>query len=78
MATDAQSLITQAAPYMGMGVSIAMGIKLSLLAQIALAHNPAANVTPAALLTSAKCFNCFSNADLGMMMELALLAIIAT
>jgi len=78
MALDPQSLITQGECYACYGLSSAMVMKLSLLAQISLARNASNNVTPAALIDQAKCFACFSSASLGEMMELALLAQIAT
>lgn len=78
MALDPQSLLSASSCFMCYGVSIAQALKLQLLSQIALAHNPAANVTPAALLTAGKCWPCFSNSDIGTMMELELLKIIAT
>lgn len=77
-ATDPQSLLTQAAPYIGYGTSIFQGLKLALLAQIAVAHNAAANVTPAGLIAAGPCWPCFSNSDVGRLMELQLLRIIAT
>jgi hypothetical protein len=54
------------------------GLKVALLAQIALAHNASANVTPAGLITAGKCFACFADTDVGKIMELQLLVIIAT
>jgi hypothetical protein len=78
MATDAQSLLTQASPYIGFGTSIYQGLKIALLVQIALAHNPAANVTPQALITAGRCNACFANLDVGRIMELQLLTIIAS
>jgi hypothetical protein len=77
-ATDSQSLLTQAQPYIGYGLSIFQGLKVALLVQIALAHNASANVTPAGLITAGQCFACFSNTDVGKIMELQLLVIIAT
>lgn len=53
-------------------------MKLALLRQIALTHNPAADVSAQALIAAAQCFACFSYADIGAMLELALLQIIAT
>jgi hypothetical protein len=78
MATDAQSLLTQAAPYIGRGLSIFQGLKIALLVQIAQAHNASADVTPDGLLTAGKCFACYANTDVGKIMELQLLTIIAT
>jgi hypothetical protein len=77
-ATDPQSLITQAKCYLCYNITQFQGMKLALLAQVSLTHNPANNVTPQGLIDQSKCFACFSTADLGKMMELALLAQIAT
>jgi len=52
-------------------------MKLELLAQIALAASPSADVTPQGLLDAAKCYECATNASMAQLMELALLAIIA-
>lgn len=77
-ATDPQSLLSSAQCYICQGVSTAQALKLSLLAKISLAHNPLNKVDPQSLLSQAKCFACFSNASIGRLMELALLAQIAT
>lgn len=59
------------------GVSQAQALKLALLARQALAGNPAADVTPQGLLSSASCFNCYAEGSLFDLFELALLSIIA-
>ena len=78
MNTDPQTLLTAAKCYVCEQVSIAQALKLQLLADISLAHNPANQVDPQSLLSQAKCFSCFSNASIGKLMELALLAQIAS
>lgn len=78
MNTDPQTLLSSAQCYVCEGVSIAQALKLSLLAKISLAHNPLNKVDPQSLLTQAQCYACFSNASIGKLMELALLAQIAT
>lgn len=78
MATDAQTLLTEGKCYSCYGLSQAQTMKLALLRQIALTHNPAADVSAQALIAAAQCFACFSYADIGAMLELALLQIIAT
>jgi hypothetical protein len=77
-ATDPQSLFTQSKCYLCMGVSQFQALKLALLAQISLAHNAANAVDPQSLMTQGKCWPCFSSADTGQIMELSLLAQIAT
>lgn len=78
-ATDPQSLYSQGKCYLCFGtLSDYMILKLALLAQISVAHNPANQTDPQSLLTAGKCFPCFSNASTGQIMELALLAQIAT
>jgi hypothetical protein len=52
--------------------------KITLLSQIALAANPAADVSVQGLMTAARCYECSSYATPGQLMELALLAIIAS
>ncbi len=76
--TDPQTLLSSAQCYVCQGVTIAQAMKLQLLAQISLAHNPANQVDPQSLLSQATCFACFSEASTGKLMELALLAQIAT
>ena len=78
MATDPQTLYTQSKCYLCYGMSQYQALKLALLAQISVAHNAANDTTPATLLSQGKCFPCFSNSDTGKVMELALLAQIAT
>lgn len=78
MATDAQSLVTQAKCYLCYNLSLYQGMKLALLAQISTGKNAANDTSPAALITQGKCFACFVNGDIGRIMELALLAQIAT
>jgi hypothetical protein len=78
VATDAQTLLTEGRCYSCFGLSEAQTMKLALLRQIALTHNPAADVSAQGLILAAQCFSCFSYADIGMTLELALLNIIAT
>jgi hypothetical protein len=75
--TDPQGLFTLAKCYLCQGVSQFQALKLALLSQISKAKNAANDTTPAALMSQGKCFPCFSNADTGKIMELALLAQIA-
>ena len=77
-ATDPQSLFNQSKCYLCVGISLFQALKLALLAQISLAKNAANDVTPAGLMTQGKCWPCFSNTDTGRIMELALLAQIAS
>lgn len=76
--TDPQGLFNLAKCYLCMGVSLYQALKLALLAQISQARNPANDVTPNGLMNQGKCFPCFSNVDTGRIMELALLAQIAS
>lgn len=78
MATDAQSLLTQAKCFMCYGVSLYEGLKLALLAQISVAHNASNNTDPAFLLSTAQCFDCYGRPTIGQLFELALLQQIAT
>jgi hypothetical protein len=79
MATDAQSLLTQGVCYACYGASAFEIMKLSLLAQISIAHNPSNDVTPAALIVQARCYVCNTGQlTMARMMELSLLAQIAT
>jgi hypothetical protein len=78
MATDAQSLITQANCYLCRGMSQFQAMKLALLAQISVAHNASNNVTPAFLESQGACYLCYVNGDIGKIMELVLLNQIAT
>ena len=75
--TDPQGLYALANCYLCQGVTQFQGLKLALLSQISKAKNAANDTTPAALFSQGKCFPCFSNADTGKVMELALLAQIA-
>lgn len=75
--TDPQTLLSSSQCYVCQGVSTFQALKLALLAQISLNHNPANKVDAQSLLSQAKCYACFSNASTGKLMELALLAQIA-
>ncbi|HUD74609.1 MAG TPA: hypothetical protein VMQ76_06005 [Terracidiphilus sp.] len=78
MITDAPTLLAQSGCYRSFGItSTAQLLKLGLLAQIALALNPMADVSPEALLKLAACYKSYSNASLGDLLEIALLALIA-
>lgn len=78
MATDAQTLVTQARCYLCNGVTLFQAMKLSLLAQVSLLQNPTRDVSAQALIAAASCYSCFSYSNLGEMMELALLNQIAS
>lgn len=78
MATDPQSLITAGTCYACFTASTFEIMKLSLLAAISTNHNPANRTDPASLLSQAKCYACNSNASQSKLMELALLAQIAS
>jgi hypothetical protein len=79
MATDAQSLATQANCYMCMGgLSLQQGQRIALLAQISLLKNASNDVTPQGLLTAASCYACFAGLSMYGMMEAVLLKQIAT
>jgi len=78
MNTDPQSLLESAQCYVCQGVSLFQALKLSLLAQISLNHNPANKVDPQSLMAQAACLNCYANTSIGRLMELALLAQIAS
>jgi len=78
MATDPQSLVTAGSCYACAGMlSMYEIMKIELLAQIAVAAFPSADVTPQGLMTRAKCFQCGTYATPGQLYELALLQIIA-
>jgi hypothetical protein len=78
MSTDPQSLITSGKCFACYGASVFQVMKLSLLASISQARNPANQVDPASLIAQGKCFPCFSNASLIDVMVLALLNQIAS
>jgi hypothetical protein len=77
MATDAQTLLTEAQCYECNGANdySLLLMKLALLRQILLASNPVADTTPQALLADASCFSCYASTPYMLqLMELALLA----
>jgi hypothetical protein len=78
MNTDSQSLLSAGHCYVCFGASTFQSMKLALLASISTNHNPANQTDPQTLLTQAKCFACFSEASTPRLMELALLAQIAS
>ena len=78
MNTDPQSLISAGKCYACFNSSTFQIMKLALLASISTNHNPANKTDPATLLAQAKCYSCNSNASQPKLMELALLAQIAT
>ena len=78
MSTDPQSLITAGKCFACFTSSTAEIMKLALLAAISTNHNPANQTDPASLLSQAKCYSCNSNASQPKLMELALLAQIAS
>jgi len=80
MATDAQSLLSEANCYSCHAANefTATLLKLGLLRQILLASDPMADTSPQTLLAAANCYSCYaSNPFTLSMMELALLAQIA-
>lgn len=76
--TDPQGLYTLANCYLCMGVTQFQALKLALLSQISKAKNAANDTTPQTLMSQGKCFPCYSSANTGQIMELALLAQIAS
>jgi hypothetical protein len=78
MATDPQSLMTQGRCYACYGASTFEILKLSLLAQISLTHNPENDVTPQGLLAQGACLECYGMVTTPKLMELVLLNQIAT
>lgn len=76
--TDPQSLLSSSQCYVCQGVSLFEALKISLLARISQNHNPANPVDAPTLLSQSKCYACFSNATIAELMELALLAQIAS
>ncbi len=77
MATDAQSLLTQAQCFECNNANeySLLLMKLSLLQQIVLAQNPMADTSPQTLLANASCFQCYAaNPYMLQLMELALLS----
>ena len=78
MATDPQSLITAGKCYACFTSSTVEIMRLALLSAISKAHNAANQTDPQSLLTQANCFLCFSNESTADLLELALLAQIAS
>ena len=78
MATDPQSLMTQGHCFACYNASTYEILKLAILAQISLAHNPANDVTPQGLLAQGKCLECFGMVSEPKIMELVLWTQIAT
>lgn len=78
MPTDSATLLRETTCYGCYGLSEVQLLELGLLRQIALTHNPAADVSAQGLITAAQCFACFSYADIFGMLKLSLLNIIAT
>lgn len=76
--TDPQSLMAAGKCYACQGASQFQIMKLALLAGISVSQNPANQVDPQSLLAQAKCFSCYSDASIPRLMELALLAQIAS
>jgi hypothetical protein len=75
LATDAQSLLSQASCYECFGVGGQLELmKIALLAQLVKGQNPMADTSPQTLLDQAKCYLCYGNAGMWQLMELALLA----
>lgn len=79
MATDAQSLATQANCYLCFGaLTLAQGQRLASLAQISVLKNASNDVTPQGLLSQAACYECYALLSIYGMMEAVLLKQIAT
>lgn len=78
VATDPQSLLTAGKCYACPGATVFEIMKLQLLADISLQKNPANDVTPQGLISQGKCFPCFATVSTARIMELALLAQIAS
>lgn len=78
MATDPQSLLSSGNCYACYGASTFEIMKLSLLAQISKAHNASNATDPASLIAQGKCYPCYGNVSMSKLMELALLAQIAS
>lgn len=78
MATDPQSLMTSGHCYACYGASEMQVMKLALLAAISTNHNAANQTDPQSLMTQARCFACFGMVSQPKMLELALLAQIAS
>lgn len=78
MATDPQSLVTAGHCFVCYGASTFETLKLALLAQISTNHNPANDVTPQGLMSQGKCLECYGMVSIPRLMELVLLAQIAT
>jgi hypothetical protein len=72
MATDANSLLAEAACYGCTGQGLLQLLKLGLLRQLLLASDPMADTTPNTLLASAACYGCVSDKD-RQLLELGLL-----
>lgn len=77
MPQDAQSLFTQARCYECLGLSAYQVMKLGLLAQISTNANPENATDPTSLISQGRCLGCAANANIGQIMELALLTQIA-
>ena len=78
MATDPQSLMTQGNCFACYGASTFEILKLALLAQISLTHNPSNDVTPQGLFAAGKCLECYGMVSEPKLMELVLLQQIST
>jgi hypothetical protein len=80
MATDAQSLLTEANCFACFATNIYTEslLELALLRQISLAGNPANDVSAQGLIAAANCYECFSaNNNMENLLELGLLKQIA-
>lgn len=77
-ATDPQSLMTQGSCFACYGASTYEIMKLALLAQISLAHNPDNNTDPVFLISEGRCYECFGQVTIPQLMILVLLNQIAS
>lgn len=79
MATDAQTLMTQAQCYMcAAQMSIFQAMEIALLAQISVTHNAANDVTAQGLITAGVCYQCGGQLSTAETMIIVLLKQIAT
>lgn len=76
--TDPQTLLTSGHCFACYGASTFEILKLALLAQISTTHNPSNDVTPQGLLSQGQCLECYGMVSIPRLMELVLLAQIAT
>jgi hypothetical protein len=79
MATDAQTLMTQAKCYMcAAQMSMFQAMEIALLAQISVARSAANDVTPQGLITAGACYQCGGQLSTAETMIVVLLKQIAS